>query len=159
MHLPLRPPSPSSLPSRWGCALSPHGRELLKAKSCGLLNEIPVVAASTLLCILDSTAKNLSAPSFPAPHGFVVSFWFPYKFQITPIRALGLLNRRLKFLSPKARLRPTGGCGSGAYPQPLPPSGSLNAFLPSLQTAENKPQPGNGTHSYLSWYILFWGTL
>lgn len=53
---------PSLHPLRWDLARFPHGGELLKAKFCGLLNEIPVVAASTLHLYFRFDRKILLPP-------------------------------------------------------------------------------------------------
>lgn len=55
-------------PLRWDRARPPRGCELLKAKFCGLLNEIPVVAASTLHLYFRFDRK-FSLPPPPPPLG------------------------------------------------------------------------------------------
>lgn len=63
----------SLLPLRWDLAQSPHGCELLKAKFCGLLNEIPVVAASTLHLYFRFDRKIFLPP--PPPPLWICGFY------------------------------------------------------------------------------------
>lgn len=151
----LRPPSLFSLPSRWGLALSAHGRELLKDKFCGLFNEIPVVAAFTLPLYFRFNHKIFLPPAPPSLWicGFLL---VSLKILMTPIRALGLPKGRLAFPTAWAWLSPTYESGDTPFPTK---SRKLTGLPPSFQTAENLKQEPTHTLARLPQRALFWKIL